>query len=201
MRQESHVPLIRKWLQSLGVLAAVSISRDEAEMKLAAYLPMLMSDFTDAAFTAESLHDVARQCVKGFPTYPELAAYLGDWWREHRPMPPQITVYQSDIMAAQRSADRATAESWDDPAGIVRLVRECDGNVLLLRTLGRAVKRWAPQHLGWIPPHILEMLDRNPDDFRVADSERGLQSAPANHLTLEELDVANPLPNGRKRAP
>lgn len=90
-QQQTHVSIIRRWLQSLGVLTAVSISREEAEMKLAAYVPMLMHEgFPDAAFTSESLNAVARQCIKGFPTYPELADHLARWWRENRPAPPAL---------------------------------------------------------------------------------------------------------------
>jgi hypothetical protein len=63
------------------------MSRTEAEMKLAAFVPMLMRDFPDAAFTADSLSHVARRAMKGFPIYGELAAWLGEWWAERRPMP------------------------------------------------------------------------------------------------------------------
>jgi len=54
-------------------------------MKLAAYVPLLMDRFPDGAFTTDSLEHVARQCMKGFPTYPELAEHLSAWWRERRP--------------------------------------------------------------------------------------------------------------------
>jgi len=81
---------VRQWCQSLGVLSAVSISRHEAEMKLAAYVPMLMDRFPDAAFTTASLEHVAARAVKGFPTYGELAEWLAEWWRAHRPMPPAL---------------------------------------------------------------------------------------------------------------
>jgi hypothetical protein len=87
---KTHVGVAREWTVSLGILTAISISREEANMKLAAFLPMLMSDFEDGAFTKESLNHVAKACVKGFPTYPELHNHLRDWWREHRPMPPLL---------------------------------------------------------------------------------------------------------------
>lgn len=89
-KQQTHVKIVRQWCVSLGVLTAISISREEAEMKLAAYIPMLLSDFTDAAFTTGSLNHVAKACVKGFPTYPELHNHLSGWWREHRPLPPLL---------------------------------------------------------------------------------------------------------------
>ena len=89
-KQATHISVVREWLQSLGILSAVSISRQEAEMKLAAYTPMLMQRFPDAAFTAASLQYVAARAVKGFPTYGELAMWLHDWWQERRPLPPAL---------------------------------------------------------------------------------------------------------------
>jgi hypothetical protein len=77
--------IVREWCASLGVLTAVSISRYEADIKLAAYTPMLASRFPHQVFTPESLEYVAARAIKGFPTYPELAAWLAAWWREQRP--------------------------------------------------------------------------------------------------------------------
>jgi hypothetical protein len=59
-------------------------------MRLAAFVPLLMDRFPDAAFTPASLEHCAAQAVKGFPTYGELAAWLADWWRQHRPAPPAL---------------------------------------------------------------------------------------------------------------
>jgi hypothetical protein len=89
-KQQTHINVVRQWCLSLGVLSAVSVSRQEAEMRLAAYVPMLMDRFPDGAFTTASLEHVARHAVKGFPTYGELAAWLADWWRDHRPLPPLL---------------------------------------------------------------------------------------------------------------
>lgn len=89
-KQTVHVGVVREWCVSLGVLTAVSISRQEAEMKLAAYVPMLLQRFDDAAFTSASLQHVAARALKGFPTYPELADWLGDWWRDHQPIRPAL---------------------------------------------------------------------------------------------------------------
>lgn len=86
----THVGVVRQWCQSLGVLSAVSITRQEAEMKLGAYVPLLQDRFPDAAFTLDSLQHCAALAVKGFPTYGELAGWLSDHWREHRPLPPLL---------------------------------------------------------------------------------------------------------------
>ena len=89
-KQQTHVRIVREWCISLGVLTAVSVSRQEAEMKLAAFVPLLVQRFPDAAFTTLSLEHCAALAVKGFPTYPELAGWLSAWWREHRPAPPAL---------------------------------------------------------------------------------------------------------------
>jgi len=89
-KQQTHLPVVRQWCLSLAVVSAISISRQEAEMKLAAYVPLLMDRFPDAAFTTASLEHCAARAVKGFPTYGELAAWLAEWWREHRPPLPAL---------------------------------------------------------------------------------------------------------------
>jgi hypothetical protein len=83
---QAHIPRVREWLTSLGILSAVSMSKREAEMKLAAFVPLLARDFPDAAFTQDSLSHVARRCPY-FPTYHEICEHLGSWWRDRRPMP------------------------------------------------------------------------------------------------------------------
>jgi hypothetical protein len=88
---KAPVNKVRLWCSSLGVLTAVSISRHEAEMKLAAFVPLLQDRFPTDAFTTASMEAVAVRCIKGFPTYPELVAYLADWWRANRPPPsPEV---------------------------------------------------------------------------------------------------------------
>lgn len=86
----THVRVVREWLTSLGILAAVSLPREEAQMRLAAFVPMLLDRFPDAAFTPASLEHVARRAVKGFPTYGELAEWLGEHWKQTRPPFPAI---------------------------------------------------------------------------------------------------------------
>ena len=131
-KQATHIRVVREWCQSLGVLTAVSITRHEAEMKLAAYVPMLKDRFPDGAFTTASLEHVARQCTKGFPTYPELAGYLSGWWREHRPVialpapppppprrpdpTPEEVAHVTALVREVTAALRASAADCDDQA-------------------------------------------------------------------------------------
>lgn len=135
------------------------------------------------------------------------------------PPPPQIPQQERDALAWEdRKAE--LRRDWDDPQGILRRVYNCQGNVLMLRLLAKLVRLSAPQHLGYIPPHILEAIE---DDSDAAPADRHLrfdddaplpgarsiadqlaELVPPNepkprHLTPEELDRINPLPNGRKR--
>ena len=87
MKQDTHVKVVRDWCKSLGILTAASMASGEAQAKMAAYIPMLMQRFPDAAFTTDSLQHCAAAAVKGFPTYGELAASLAEHWRANRPQP------------------------------------------------------------------------------------------------------------------
>lgn len=159
-----------------------------------------LADLPDAAFTDESVRRLAERKA-GHPMNlawlrDELSTYLR---LADRPRVGRNELPQERLLREWQDRQESLRRDWDNPDGIVRLVRQCDGNELLLRTLGRAVNRWAPQHLGWMPPHIIEMLDRDPDEFRASDRMRPESSLP-RHLPPEVLDQINPLPNGRKRA-
>lgn len=152
----THVRVVRQWCQSLGVLTAVSISRPEAEMKLAAYVPLLQDRFPDGAFTADSLEHVARHCIKGFPTYAELAGYLSDWWRDNRPRPTALP-------------PPPPPPKREPPT---------------------------PEEIEYVHARVVEVV-RALGPTRYADQDYA--PAKPRHLTPEQLDQLNPLPNGRKR--
>jgi hypothetical protein len=196
-KQSTHIPVVRQWLQSLGILSAVSISRQEAEMKLAAYVPLLVDRFSDATFTKESLEYVAFRASKGFPTYSELAGWLHDWWRDHRPVNDFSRLAAPD-MSASAQLDRqltALAAEWDDPAGIRRRINELANDLMWLRVLCCVVSRHAPQHLGLFPPAALAALDDDAPSPGLPMSER----PQPRYATPAQLDQLNPLPNGRTR--
>lgn len=133
---------VRDWLKSLGVLVAGSISREEAEARLHAYVPLLSATFDDAAFCPESLEAVGRRC-KFFPSYAEVVEHLSAWWSQHRPMAPRLVGPRMDELDRQ-----ATRETWQDANAVRNSIRLCAGNRALLLLLGRCLQHYAPQHLA-----------------------------------------------------
>jgi len=165
-------------------------------MKLAAFVPLLVDRFPDAAFTAASLEYVAFRASKGFPTYSELAEWLHEWWREHRPTPPRIVGPDPSISAQRDREVAALAEDWDDPAGICRRIRDLGDDPPSLRLLCAVVQRHAPQHLGWFPPAVIEAVQQ---DTPIAQPRNDDHRPTPRYATPAQLDQINPLPGGRKR--
>lgn len=196
---------VHQWCASLGLLTAVRMPREEANVRLAAYVPLLANEFPPPAFNTSSLQYVAAHCAHGFPTYGELATALAAWWREHRPAPlpppalpnPEQCPLDSDGRP-HRDAPRHLIEAWyrhnwDNPDGVQRLVRRCqDEAPQLLTMLREAVTRWAPHLANLVPAYA----GPPPSPLRRED-----ERPKPRHLTPEQLDQLNPLPNGRQRAP
>jgi hypothetical protein len=110
-------------------------------------------------------------------------------------------------------------DDWDDPAGILRFVNRYRTDHWALRRLCFLVVKWAPQHLGLLPPEIISAVAQNSSlvagmlrrmDLPLApERDRdemldGLGTDPWQgdrpaYLTPAQLDVVNPLPNGRRR--
>jgi hypothetical protein len=133
-------------------------------MKLAAYVPLLASEFPAAAFTTESLQHVARLCHRGFPTYPEIANHLSMWWRENRTL-PRIAAPVLEERPPPTPEEIAYVRGRVDE--IVRNLRAAE----LYRT------------------------------SQIVDLPSAKFSPGPRYLTPEQLDIINPLPNGRKRVP
>jgi hypothetical protein len=166
-KQTTHTPVVRAWCQSLGVLTAVSITRQEAELRLAAYVPLLKDRFPDGAFTSESLEHVARQCVKGFPTYAELAGYLSDWWRPKRPF---------IALPAPPPPPRRPPPTPEEIAHVQQLVREVTA---ALRSSAaeadaqahRLDEASAFRRTAYLPPATLDRINPLPNGRKRTDGE------------------------------
>ena len=151
----THLPVVRQWCQSLGVLSAVSISRQEAELKLAAYVPLLVQRFPDAAFSTASLEYIAARAAKGFPTYGELAGWLSDWWRENRPPLPALA-------APPPPPPRPPREPLtpDQLAELQRVTRE---TVAWLRSSAQPDTDRRPAGPRYLSPQQLDAINPLPD--------------------------------------
>jgi hypothetical protein len=122
------------------------------------------------------------------------------------PRPPPISQQERE---ASEWEDRKAwlRRDWDNPARIMQNVRATAGHPMqlyLLRLQAKMVRLWAPQHLGYLPPHILEAIERDdsPAPLSRQDQLNALGQVAVTqprHLTPEQLDRINPLPNGRKR--
>jgi hypothetical protein len=146
---------VRLWCSSLGVLTAVSISRQEAEMKLAAFVPLLQDRYPADAFTTASMEHVARQCVKGFPTYPELCMHLSDWWRAHRPAPPALPAPPPIRQRAEPTAEEI--------AHVERVTREI---VAALRSSAQPVEDRRQLGASHLSPGVLDEINPLPNGWR-----------------------------------
>lgn len=94
---------IRDWLKALGALVAANLSKEEAEARLAAFVPLLANEFDVAVFNGESLGAVGRACTF-FPTFGELCERLAEWSKNHRP-PPVLALPAPDGIEALYGMD------------------------------------------------------------------------------------------------
>jgi hypothetical protein len=137
-------------------------------MRLGAFVPLLMDRFPDAAFTTASLEAVAARCVKGFPTYGELAAYLADWWRANRPAPPALPA---------PPPIRQRAEPTPDEIEHVTLVtRE---TVAALRSIAQPEVAYRHPGARYLSPGMLDLLNPLPNGrMRVHGAVHSPAAAP-----------------------
>lgn len=154
-KQTTHVRVVREWLTSLGILAAVSLPREEAQMRLAAFIPLLVDRFPDAAFTTASLQHVAALAVKGFPTYGELAAWLSDWWKANRPAPPALP---APPPIRQR----------DEPTDAEReyVARVAAETIAFLRSSAQPIEDRRPPQARYLTPEQLDQLNPLPNGMK-----------------------------------
>jgi hypothetical protein len=177
-QQRVHVGTVREWCASLGILAAANASRVEVEAKAAAFVPMLMQRFDDGAFTAASLEFVAARADKGFPTYGEVSTWLSEWWRENRPPPPRAIAPPRQLALPPEPPPEPPTE--EEKAAVRARVQEC---IAILSSPRPA------------------MSERSVQDQLSELGEATPLGPEPRYLTPEQLDIVNPLPDGRKRVP
>lgn len=155
----------QQWVAMLAKLVA-PMDATTAAKALTAILPML-DDFPDGAFTLDSLGAVASACTHGVPNYAELRGHIGAWWKLHRPQPTAITADQPATIR-QREIEREVRESWANVSAAqvrtrindIRAIPRANGvGSAVARAsssfLTTAVRKYAPHHLGLLPPEWL----------------------------------------------
>ena len=107
-------PRILAWLNSLANLTRAGTESISPE-KLATYANMLAKDgFPSAAFTSDSLHEVAQE-QRFFPAYDDVRKVLFAWWNAHK---PRIAPALADAGAVSLdAADRAWVAFWHKRRG------------------------------------------------------------------------------------
>jgi len=222
-----------QWITALHARVEPAGGRTFAPERAVLYLRPRLQDLPPEWFT-EGAIDALFLKLRTLNSADRVRRFLRDYHAQQTPpRPPPISEQEREAIAWE---ERKTflRQDWDDPQRIARKVRDCRGNVLMLRLLGKLVRMWAPQHLGFLPPHIVEAIERDaeiaphdrhlryaddtpPEGTRsVAEQIASLRASVAEchdqsqrldaaiahrprHLTPEQLDRINPLPNGRKR--
>jgi hypothetical protein len=155
----SHEQVVRQWCVSLGVLTAVSVASEDADLKIAAYVPLLADRFPAGAFTSRSLEHVAARAVKGFPTYGELTQWLAEWWRDHR---PPYTALAAPPPQPIRQREEPTPE---EIAHVERVVAE---TIAFLRAGTQPVEERRPPKPSYMTPEQLDKINPLPNGFKRA---------------------------------
>jgi hypothetical protein len=176
---------IADWLGSLALLTSGARSVQELQGKIAATALALASLLPPAAFTAESLVAVARECP-AFPSFAQLLPLLDEWWKAHRPpvvtLPPPpgcetlTPLEQAHCRALVRSLDRP-GESGSQAAraatqlGIVRnlaMQESPNGEARASwERIARALIRVDPRYAAANGDNIFFVVERMPERKRV----------------------------------
>jgi len=178
-----------EWIAALGdrVLPAGRNSRRTVE-----YLLPRLDDLPPEWFTEAAIEGVWRD-LRSLNSADRVRKALAEFHaRQQRQQAVPEQVLEREAWEDRQAWLR---QDWDDAAGIMRKVHAYRGDVRALRLLAFLVRRWAPQHLGYLPPHILEAIERDdgaPPAVTVADRT-------PRYATPEQLDRINPLPGGVKR--
>jgi hypothetical protein len=210
-----------EWAEKLAEL--IRPTAIKAATTQIARLLSYLSDLPAQAFTEESVAYLANRKAGTPLSLMWLRETLNEYLRTTEPRLPRPPPLSSTESARREWNEREAflRLDWSDAAGILRKVEACKDEPHHLRFLARIVGKWAPQHLGLLPPAILEEVARDPEmtlpvfvelRARLGDDERpprtrdeqlnalGERRKPTpNYLDPAYLDQVNPLPNGRKR--
>ncbi len=206
-----------EWITALHGKLALG-NRPSPERAVAMLCPRL-GDLPDDWFTEEAINAAFMQ-LRGLNSPERVRKALRDFHATQRassqPSSARFAPEPEPDWAARAEILR---RDWDDPAGIRDKVNRHQHDHWALRRLALLVAKWAPQHLGLMPPAILSTVAANSWQFasllkridmaefvpppRTAREQieavvAGPEPQP-HYLTPEQLDQINPLPGGRKR--
>lgn len=154
------------WLNDLATLVAGATPISDLKAKVAGMSAMLGDDYPPEAFSRASLNHVARQ-VRFFPSYGELTEHLSAWWQAHRPPSRALPAPSGEVdreeetrqfwltMTDQELRARvAKVDGWTGPG-------TATAQLVFRRKTVEGLNRYAPQRLGMLPPHWLQLPDEN----------------------------------------
>ena len=194
-----------EWIEALAAKVRPG-SPKAAANRLTNLLPELIA-LPAWVFCERSVSFVAARCSQT-PNLAHLFKLLAEFRAQYQAemMPasiaPPIPPPPSSAADAWDTRQDELRREWDDPAGIRARIRTCDGEVRYLRFLASLVAKWAPQHLGLLPPETVEAYQRDADYPKAASARI---TRPSEHpLTPEQLAEARRQanitpPNGAKR--
>lgn len=205
-----------EWITALHGKLALG-NRPSPERAVAMLCPRL-GDLPDDWFTEEAINAAFLQ-LRGLNSPERVRKALRDFHATQRTAARQAPRWTPPPEPDWAERAEVMRRDWDDPAGIRDKVNRHQHDHWALRRLGLLVARWAPQHLGLMPPAILSTIAANSWQFagllkridmaefvpppRTAREQiETIAETPEprpHHLTPEQLDQVSPLPNGRKR--
>jgi hypothetical protein len=124
-----------------------------------------LADFPEADFTMESL-DAVFFALKTPNSFDKVRTALQSWSRRNRAhigpnytRPLDTPAEPSDYEKHMARLDELRAE-WGDYTAVRHAIKTCNGEDRFLHVLATILTKYAPQHLGEIPPRILDQLER-----------------------------------------
>lgn len=185
------------------------------------YLAPRLHDLPESWFTEPAINEVFLK-LRSLKSADRIRKTLKEFHAKH----PQHTPKTSPKSEPDhwKNREQILATEWDNTAAIARKVRECTGHPMryfLLHQLATILAKHAPQHLGLIPPDVLQKMQQNaspqlaailqpippgpaqptrtPNQQKDAVAKQTAALGP-KYLSPAQLDIANPLPHGLKRA-
>ena len=174
---------ITLWLTKLALLTSGG-KTPVTKQQIGLYATIFSDEVQIGAFSDESLTAICGGC-EFFPAYAVLKKALVSWWETHEaarvpraeppaPLREHFDELEGNEAHRERQAELAAGikRSWQSPVSVREAVARLEDapaglRLSLGRMLGAAVKRHAPENLGFVPPEfhpVAEARSRLPVD-------------------------------------